>query len=67
MLRYEVFTFYFFINFQVLLMLDGRGKVNWKGVAYYNKLINYLLKRGENKQKIYQTLLSFHLLIDQTL
>ena len=67
MLRYEVFTFYFFINFQVLVMLDGRRKVNWKGVAYYNKLINYLLKRGENKQKIYQTLLSFHLLIDQTL
>ncbi|TYJ99024.1 beta-glucosidase 44-like [Cucumis melo var. makuwa] len=25
---------------------NGRRKVNWKGVAYYNKLINYLLKRG---------------------
>ncbi|XP_062026444.1 beta-glucosidase 44-like [Rosa rugosa] len=25
---------------------DGTGKVNWKGVAYYNRLINYLLKRG---------------------
>ncbi|KDO62878.1 hypothetical protein CISIN_1g010049mg [Citrus sinensis] len=24
----------------------GTGKVNWKGVAYYNQLINYLLKRG---------------------
>ncbi|KAH7549385.1 hypothetical protein JRO89_XS13G0023200 [Xanthoceras sorbifolium] len=24
----------------------GTGKVNWKGVAYYNRLINYLLKRG---------------------
>ncbi|XP_010032630.2 beta-glucosidase 44 [Eucalyptus grandis] len=25
---------------------DGTGKVNWKGVAYYNRLINYLLKKG---------------------
>ncbi|XP_030937210.1 beta-glucosidase 44-like [Quercus lobata] len=25
---------------------DGTGKVNHKGVAYYNRLINYLLKRG---------------------
>ncbi|GLT37435.1 hypothetical protein SLA2020_117530 [Shorea laevis] len=25
---------------------DGTGKVNWKGVAYYNRLINYLLERG---------------------
>ncbi|KAJ7970294.1 Beta-glucosidase [Quillaja saponaria] len=25
---------------------DGTGKVNRKGVAYYNRLINYLLKRG---------------------
>ncbi|KAK3012895.1 hypothetical protein RJ639_009712 [Escallonia herrerae] len=24
----------------------GSGKVNWKGVAYYNRLINYMLKRG---------------------
>ncbi|KAK7813081.1 beta-glucosidase 44, partial [Quercus suber] len=25
---------------------DGTGNVNHKGVAYYNRLINYLLKRG---------------------
>ncbi|KAF4385259.1 hypothetical protein G4B88_026542 [Cannabis sativa] len=25
---------------------EGTGKVNWKGVAYYNRLINYMLKRG---------------------
>ncbi|KAK6925331.1 Glycoside hydrolase family 1 [Dillenia turbinata] len=25
---------------------EGVGKVNWKGVAYYNRLINYLLERG---------------------
>ncbi|XP_034674012.1 beta-glucosidase 44-like [Vitis riparia] len=25
---------------------EGTGKVNWKGVAYYNRLINYLLKKG---------------------
>jgi len=26
--------------------VDGTGKVNWKGVAYYNRLIDYMLKRG---------------------
>ncbi|KDP41124.1 hypothetical protein JCGZ_03615 [Jatropha curcas] len=25
---------------------DGTGKVNWKGVAYYNRLIDYMLKKG---------------------
>ncbi|XP_010533966.1 PREDICTED: beta-glucosidase 44-like [Tarenaya hassleriana] len=25
---------------------EGTGKVNWKGVAYYNSLIDYLLKKG---------------------
>nr|GMD80832.1 beta-glucosidase 44-like [Ipomoea batatas] len=25
---------------------NGTGKVNWKGVDYYNKLINYMLKKG---------------------
>ncbi|CAD6232408.1 unnamed protein product [Miscanthus lutarioriparius] len=25
---------------------NGTGKVNWKGVAYYNRLINYMLKIG---------------------
>ncbi|RRT46345.1 hypothetical protein B296_00051610 [Ensete ventricosum] len=24
----------------------GEGRVNWKGVAYYNRLINYMLQRG---------------------
>lgn len=26
---------------------DGTGKVNWKGVDYYNRLINYMLKKGK--------------------
>ncbi|KAL9237910.1 hypothetical protein vseg_012403 [Gypsophila vaccaria] len=25
---------------------EGTGKINWEGVAYYNRLIDYLLKRG---------------------
>ncbi|MCL7043019.1 hypothetical protein MKW94_017009 [Papaver nudicaule] len=25
---------------------NGAGKVNWRGVAYYNRLIDYLLKQG---------------------
>ncbi|XP_074276765.1 beta-glucosidase 44-like [Silene latifolia] len=25
---------------------EGAGKINWKGVAYYNRLIDYLLERG---------------------
>ncbi|XP_031406253.1 beta-glucosidase 44-like isoform X2 [Punica granatum] len=25
---------------------DGTGRVNWKGVAYYNRLINYLIEKG---------------------
>ncbi|XP_019153660.1 PREDICTED: beta-glucosidase 44-like [Ipomoea nil] len=25
---------------------NGTGKVNWKGVAYYNRLINYMLEKG---------------------
>ncbi|XP_054822247.1 beta-glucosidase 44-like isoform X2 [Prosopis cineraria] len=25
---------------------NGTGQVNWEGVAYYNRLINHLLKRG---------------------
>ncbi|KAK9278468.1 hypothetical protein L1049_028033 [Liquidambar formosana] len=25
---------------------DGAGKVNWKGVAYYNRLIDYMLEKG---------------------
>lgn len=27
--------------------VDGTGKVNWKGIAYYNRLIDYMLKRGK--------------------
>ncbi|XP_072149329.1 beta-glucosidase 1 isoform X3 [Setaria viridis] len=26
----------------------GAGKVNWKGVTYYNRLINYMLKIGSS-------------------
>ncbi|GAB4833791.1 Beta-glucosidase 44 [Ancistrocladus abbreviatus] len=25
---------------------NGAGRVNWKGVAYYNRLINFMLERG---------------------
>ncbi|EOY04022.1 B-S glucosidase 44 [Theobroma cacao] len=25
---------------------EGTGRVNWKGVAYYNRLIDYLIKKG---------------------
>ncbi|AQK89878.1 Beta-glucosidase 44 [Zea mays] len=25
---------------------NGTGEVNWKGVAYYNRLINYMVKKG---------------------
>ncbi|XP_048328931.2 beta-glucosidase 44 [Ziziphus jujuba] len=25
---------------------EGTGKINWEGVAYYNRLIDYMLKRG---------------------
>lgn len=25
---------------------NGKGKVNWRGVAYYNRLLDYLLQRG---------------------
>lgn len=25
---------------------NGTGQINWKGVAYYNRLIDYMLKRG---------------------
>ncbi|KAJ6411331.1 hypothetical protein OIU84_007986 [Salix udensis] len=25
---------------------DGAGKVNWKGVAYYNRLIDYMIEKG---------------------
>ncbi|URD75635.1 Glycosyl hydrolase family 1 [Musa troglodytarum] len=25
---------------------EGEGRVNWKGVAYYDRLINYMLQRG---------------------
>ena len=28
------------------MVIEGAGKVNWKGVAYYNRLIDYLLTRG---------------------
>lgn len=27
---------------------EGTGKVNWEGVAYYNRLINYMLKKGSH-------------------
>ncbi|GAB4851995.1 hypothetical protein Ancab_016186 [Ancistrocladus abbreviatus] len=28
------------------IFTDGAGRVNWKGVAYYNRLINFMLERG---------------------
>ncbi|XP_068636515.1 beta-glucosidase 44-like isoform X2 [Aristolochia californica] len=56
---------------------NGVGKVNWKGVAYYNRLINYLLERGitpyanlyhydlpEALEKKYQGLLSQNVVKD---
>lgn len=26
---------------------EGTGKINWKGVAYYNRLIDYLVQKGK--------------------
>ena len=65
----------FFVKFQctfitelILNNAEGTGKVNWKGVAYYNRLINYLLKRGnklycnryqEMSNKVYTTTIFF--------
>ncbi|XVF12216.1 hypothetical protein REPUB_Repub08aG0095700 [Reevesia pubescens] len=56
---------------------DGTGKVNLKGVAYYNRLINYLLQRGitpyanlyhydlpEALEKRYNGLLSYQVVKD---
>lgn len=34
----------------MIVFVEGTGEVNWKGVAYYNRLIDYLIKRG-NVQK----------------
>lgn len=28
------------------MITEGAGEVNWKGVAYYNRLIDYLIERG---------------------
>ena len=25
---------------------EGTGKINWNGVAYYNRLIDYLVQKG---------------------
>ncbi|KAK6921261.1 Glycoside hydrolase family 1, partial [Dillenia turbinata] len=34
---------------ELYICQNGTGEVNWEGVSYYNKLINYLLKKG-NRQ-----------------
>ncbi|KAF6150659.1 hypothetical protein GIB67_022271 [Kingdonia uniflora] len=39
-------TFDFFNIIYFFLFLDGEGKVHWKGVAYYNRLIDYLPEKG---------------------
>ena len=36
----KIYVFFFFV------LLDGSGEVNWKGVAYYNRLIDYMIQRG---------------------
>ncbi|KAF6157603.1 hypothetical protein GIB67_037176 [Kingdonia uniflora] len=40
------YTFDFFNIIYVFFFLDGDGKVHWKGVAYCNRLIDYLLEKG---------------------
>ncbi|KAJ6289216.1 hypothetical protein OIU76_025094 [Salix suchowensis] len=35
-----------FLAFFAFFDVDGAGKVNWKGVAYYNRLIDYMIERG---------------------
>jgi hypothetical protein len=35
-----------FLAFFDFFDADGAGKVNWKGVAYYNRLIDYMIERG---------------------
>ncbi|XP_019096764.1 PREDICTED: beta-glucosidase 43 isoform X2 [Camelina sativa] len=33
-------------NFPCLWKTEGTGKINWNGVAYYNRLIDYLILKG---------------------
>ena len=35
-----------FLAFFDFFDVDGAGKVNWKGVAYYNRLIDYMIEKG---------------------
>lgn len=30
------------------MITEGTGKINWNGVAYYNRLIDYLIQKGIN-------------------
>lgn len=47
--------------------VDGAGKVNWKGVAYYNRLIDYLLERGNYPNNMKSSIFFLLILVFSTL
>lgn len=39
----------------VLVYLDGEGKINEEGVQYYNNLIDYMIKQGNDSDMKFQS------------
>ena len=42
----SLLVIYIYIYIFFYFCIDGTGEVNWKGVAYYNRLINYMIDQG---------------------